>query len=104
MFQNWRPYLERAALMVVPVRAGSGMRVRILEAFAHAMPILTTSIGLEGIDAVPGEDVLVADNVDDFTGSVVSLLRNDGVQISSLSEEEIGRETLRLENCIEKTG
>ena len=74
------PYLERAALMVVPVRAGSGMRVRILEAFAHAMPIITTSIGLEGIDAVPGEDVLVADNVDDFAGSVVSLLRNDGVQ------------------------
>jgi polysaccharide biosynthesis protein PslH len=74
------PYLERASLMVVPVRAGSGMRVRILEAFAHAMPILTTTVGLEGIDAVPGEDVLVADSSDDFAGKVVSLLRDEHLQ------------------------
>jgi glycosyltransferase involved in cell wall biosynthesis len=74
------PYLERAALMVVPVRAGSGMRVRILDAFAHAMPIITTTVGLEGIDAIPGQDVLVADSVDDFARSVVSLLRDESLQ------------------------
>ncbi|TLN14032.1 glycosyltransferase, partial [bacterium] len=53
------PYLEAAALMVVPVRAGGGMRVRILEAFVRGMPVVTTSVGLEGIDARPGEEVLV---------------------------------------------
>ena len=47
------PYLQEAAIMVVPVRAGGGMRVRILEAFAGGMPVVTTTVGLEGIDAVP---------------------------------------------------
>jgi polysaccharide biosynthesis protein PslH len=79
------PHLKGAALMVVPVRAGSGMRVRILEAFAHAMPIITTSVGLEGIEAVPGEDVLVADTVDEFAGRVVNLLGDKNLQ-SKLAE------------------
>ena len=39
------------------------MRVRILEAFAYAMPVVTTTMGLEGIEAEPGKDVLVADDV-----------------------------------------
>ena len=51
------PYMAQAALIVVPVRAGGGMRVRILEAFARALPVVTTTVGLEGIDARPGEDV-----------------------------------------------
>ena len=50
------PYLEQSALMVVPVRAGGGMRVRILEAFARGIPVVTTSVGLEGIEAKPGVD------------------------------------------------
>ncbi|HZD58152.1 MAG TPA: glycosyltransferase [Anaerolineales bacterium] len=71
------PYLEQATVMVVPVRAGGGMRVRILEAFARAMPVVTTTIGLEGIDAQPGEDVLVADTPFDFAAAVVRLLKDE---------------------------
>lgn len=74
------PYLEQAALVVVPVRAGSGMRVRILEAFAQAMPVVTTSVGLEGITARPGEDVLVADNPHDFAEAVVGILKDPAKQ------------------------
>ena len=70
------PQLERAAVMAVPVRAGSGMRVRILEALAQGMPIVTTTIGLEGIDATPGQDVLVADTVEEYATAVVRLLRD----------------------------
>jgi glycosyltransferase involved in cell wall biosynthesis len=69
------PYLEKAAAMVVPLRAGGGMRVRILEAFARGMPVVTTSIGLEGIDARSGEEVLVADDPQDFARAVLRLLR-----------------------------
>jgi glycosyltransferase involved in cell wall biosynthesis len=69
------PYLEKAAVMVVPLRAGGGMRVRILEAFARGMPVVTTSIGLEGIDARSGEEVLVADDPQDFARAVLRLLR-----------------------------
>jgi polysaccharide biosynthesis protein PslH len=70
------PYFAKSALMVIPVRAGGGMRVRILEAFARAMPVVTTTVGLEGIDARPGTDVLVADARADFANSVISLLQD----------------------------
>jgi len=74
------PYLEQSALMVVPVRAGGGMRVRILEAFAYAMPVITTTIGLEGIKAVSDQDVLVADSAADFAESVEKLLQDEVLQ------------------------
>jgi glycosyltransferase involved in cell wall biosynthesis len=74
------PYLEQSALMVVPVRAGGGMRVRILEAFAYAMPVVTTTIGLEGIHAEPERDVLVADTATDFAKRVVELLEDTSLQ------------------------
>lgn len=67
-------YLEKAAVMVIPVRVGGGMRVRILEAFARAMPVVTTTVGLEGIDAKEGEEVLVADDPQNFADCVVRLL------------------------------
>jgi glycosyltransferase involved in cell wall biosynthesis len=74
------PYLEDSALMVVPVRAGGGMRVRILEAFAYGMPVVTTSIGLEGIEARCGADVLVADSAAEFANAVTVLLQNRALQ------------------------
>ena len=75
-----KPYMEEAALMVVPVRAGSGMRVRILEAFARAMPVVTTTIGLEGIDARVGEDVLVEDTSSSYASAVIKLLKDKTLQ------------------------
>jgi glycosyltransferase involved in cell wall biosynthesis len=56
------------------------MRVRILETFARAMPVVTTTVGLEGIQAQPGHDVLVADTPADFAQSVASLLRDKRLQ------------------------
>jgi polysaccharide biosynthesis protein PslH len=66
------PFFSQSALMVIPVRAGDGMRVRILEAFARAMPIVATMVGLKGIDAEPDVDVLVVDSSQDFARSVMS--------------------------------
>ena len=74
------PYLEQSALMVVPVRAGGGMRVRILEAFAYAMPVVTTTIGLEGIHAELEKDVIVADTAGDFADRVCELLEDVSLQ------------------------
>jgi len=75
-----RPSLEETAAMIVPVRAGSGMRVRILEAFAQAMPVVTTTVGLEGIEARPGFDVLVADTPEEFATSVIGLVKDEKLQ------------------------
>jgi glycosyltransferase involved in cell wall biosynthesis len=74
------PYFAESTMMVIPVRAGGGMRVRILESFARAMPVVTTTIGLEGIQAHPGKDVLVADDPNDFAGAVVQLLNDRALQ------------------------
>lgn len=74
------PWMEQAALMVVPVRAGGGMRVRILEAFARAMPVVTTTVGLEGIDARPEEEVLVADTPAEYARRVIELMQDPALQ------------------------
>ncbi|HID51998.1 MAG TPA: glycosyltransferase [Anaerolineae bacterium] len=75
-----QPYMERAALMVVPVRAGSGMRVRLLEAFARAMPTVTTTIGMEGIEAENGRHLLLADDPVTFAQETVRLLGDPALQ------------------------
>jgi glycosyltransferase involved in cell wall biosynthesis len=74
------PYFAESALAVIPVRAGGGMRVRILEAFARAMPVVTTTVGLEGIHAEHEKDVLVADSPMDFAKAVSRLLRDASLQ------------------------
>lgn len=74
------PYLEQSALMVIPVRAGGGMRVRILEGFARGMPMVTTTTGLEGIEARPGLDVLVADTPEAFAAEVTRLAQDKALQ------------------------
>lgn len=74
------PCFAESALMVIPVRAGGGMRVRILEAFARAMPVVTTTVGLEGIQAEPGQDVLVADTPSDFADAVLRLMHDKVLQ------------------------
>lgn len=74
------PYFAKSAITVIPVRAGGGMRVRILEAFARAAPVVTTTVGLEGIDACPGVDVMIADTPDAFAASVIRLLQEKDLQ------------------------
>ena len=84
------PYFECAAMMVVPVRAASGMRVRILEALARGIPVVTTTTGVEGIDAINGEHLLVADEPREFANAVVRLMRDRDLG------ERLGRNGRRL--------
>jgi glycosyltransferase involved in cell wall biosynthesis len=68
------PVLSRSAVLVVPLHSGSGMRVKILEAFARGIPVVSTTIGVEGIDARPGEHLLVADEPGRFAEAVIRLI------------------------------
>lgn len=70
------PYLVESAAFIVPLRAGGGMRVKILDAWARGIPIVTTTIGCEGIETRPGENLLIADGPAEFAAAVVSLLRD----------------------------
>ncbi len=69
-----QPLLEGAAMMVVPLLAGGGMRVKILNALAQGIPVVSTSIGAEGIRVSPGEHLLIADEPPDFARAVLELL------------------------------
>ncbi len=82
--------LAGADIAVVPVRFGGGTRVKILEAFAHRLPVVTTTIGCEGLDVDPGQHVLVADDAAAFAAACVSLLR-DPDRASQLAESAATR-------------
>lgn len=71
------PYYERATLGLIPLRVGGGMRVKMVEMMASGLPIVSTSRGAEGNEAVPGEHYLAADNAEDFAAAVVRLLRDE---------------------------
>jgi glycosyltransferase involved in cell wall biosynthesis len=66
--------IATSQVFVVPVQAGGGMRVKILDAWAWGIPIVSTTIGAEGIKIVPGENILIADDARDFAESVVKVI------------------------------
>jgi glycosyltransferase involved in cell wall biosynthesis len=70
------PYVEDSALMVVPLRSGGGMRWKILNAFVQGIPVVSTAIGCEGFDLLPGKHLLVADEPRDFAEAVCHLLQD----------------------------
>lgn len=71
-----RPYVWRSSLYVVPLRMGGGTRLKVLEALAMKKPVITTSIGCEGINVVDSESVLIEDNPEYFALRAVELLNN----------------------------
>lgn len=70
------PFLEQSAMLIVALRSGGGMRVKIVEALQWGLPIVTTRIGCEGIAVADGHDVLIADDAPAFAQSVIRLLRD----------------------------
>lgn len=70
------PLMHRCSAMVVPLLSGSGMRIKIVEAMAASLPVITTSVGVEGIEAVNGEHVLVGDRPDELRAHMDHVLAN----------------------------
>lgn len=70
------PYYARAVVAASPVRAGGGTRIKAIEAFAHGVPLVATSIGVEGLDVEPGRHALVADTVEDFAAACLRIARD----------------------------
>lgn len=84
------PYLERAGAFVVPLRAGGGMRVKILQALAQALPVVTTRLGCEGIEVEDGRHLLMADGAAEFAAATVRLLQDENLA------RDLGRNGRRL--------
>jgi glycosyltransferase involved in cell wall biosynthesis len=68
-----RPYLSRAEIYLCPMRDGGGTRVKILDALAMSKPIVSTTMGCEGIAVTPDVDVLIADSPEDFVRQIERL-------------------------------
>jgi glycosyltransferase involved in cell wall biosynthesis len=87
------PFVRGARLCVVPIRYGSGTRLKVLEAFAFGKPTVATTVGAEGIEARDGEELLLRDGAEDTARAVVELLRDPararrlGERARALAEE-----------------
>src|SRR5262249_59081660 len=77
-------------IAVVPLRFGGGTRLKILEAWAHCVPVVSTTVGCEGLDGLDGQHLIVADRPQDLASRCVALLRSPELR------DRIAREGWRL--------
>lgn len=73
-------YLRRATVVVVPLRAGGGTRLKIFEAMATGKAVVSTTVGAEGLDVTHGQDLILADDAVGFADSILHLLRDHEVR------------------------
>ena len=88
--EDVRPYLTESEVYVVPLRIGGGTRIKIFEAMAMALPVVSTSIGAEGLSVKNGENILLSDQPEEFADNVIKLLQDQK------NREEIGEKALTL--------
>src|SRR5262249_30999218 len=81
-----RPYINRTAAYIVPIRVGGGTRLKIFEAMAMAKPVISTTIGAEGLAVRDGKEVLLADEPEAFAQAVIAVLQ-DRVLAQRLGQE-----------------
>jgi glycosyltransferase involved in cell wall biosynthesis len=72
------PYLERAAVIVVPIRMGGGPRVKVMEALGAGKPTVLSPLAAAGLDFAPGEEALLAETDEEFAEAVLTLLGDEG--------------------------
>ena len=83
-------FINKYDVMIVPLLSGSGMRIKIIEAMALGKAVITTRVGVEGIDARHRENVLIADTDQEFTAIIEELMQNHKLV------KEIGRNARQL--------
>lgn len=71
-----RPYFGNADVVLVPLRLGTGIRVKILEAMSMERPVVSSSVGAEGIEAAIGEHIMIADTPSQFVDAIVTLVED----------------------------
>ncbi len=79
MVPDVRPHLAAGAVFVAPIRFGTGMRGKVLEALAMGRPVVTTTLGAEGLAATSGRHLLIADGAADFAAAVRRVLEDRGL-------------------------
>jgi polysaccharide biosynthesis protein PslH len=80
------PYMSEAAISVVPLLTGGGTRLKILEAFAARVPVVSTRLGAEGISAQEGHHFIEANSPEEFADAIVKILENPSLAMSLVAE------------------
>lgn len=78
--EDIRDAYAKADIFVVPLRVGGGTRLKILEAMAAGLPIVSTTVGAEGLDVTDGENILLADEPQEFAEQIATLLNNPALR------------------------
>ena len=76
-----QPFLDRAAVVVAPLRLGGGMRVKVMEALAAGKAVVASPLAVEGLDVADGEQLRIADTDDQMIEATVELLRNSDLRV-----------------------
>ncbi|MGA1874912.1 MAG: glycosyltransferase [bacterium] len=82
------PYYRDAHCVLIPIRAGGGTRIKALEAFAYKKPVVSTSLGVEGIDVQPGKQVLISDTAEKFAEDCIRIMTDPSLR-SRLGENAL---------------
>ena len=80
MVDDLRKYVKRASVFVCPIAYGSGIKTKILEAMAMGLPVVTNSIGGEGLAAINGKDYIITDDFDDMANKISELISDDNLR------------------------
>ena len=95
-----RQTAQDCGVFIVPLRSGSGVRIKILNALAMGLPVISTSLGVEGLDVINGEHLIIADTDKAFADAVIRLL-NDSKLADELGEN--GRKLISEKYSLEST-
>lgn len=72
--ENLDKFIMSSAFLIVPLQAGGGTRIKILEAWSKGLPVVSTTIGAEGLGAVHGKSILIRDTAEEFANACIRLL------------------------------
>jgi glycosyltransferase involved in cell wall biosynthesis len=98
-----RPAVAQSCACVVPLRAGGGTRLKILEAMALGTPVVSTFKGAEGLQVTPGKDILISDDPGDFAQAVVRLLGDEDLRCKlSAAGRRLVEEKYSWETCVRR--
>lgn len=74
--QDAYEFMNSKSIMIVPINSGSGMRIKVIEGMALGKPIVSTTVGTEGISTTSGKNIIVADSAADFNNAIFKLIEN----------------------------
>jgi glycosyltransferase involved in cell wall biosynthesis len=78
--EDIRPYLGESKVFVAPLKFGSGIKVKILEAMALGVPVVTTSVGIQGMNVKNGVHLFVEDEIEEFAKKIIILLKDENLR------------------------